>query len=181
MQNLRIPTITTETTDTESVTDTSTSTITITSTTRDVIYYDDMIQNLTAYDRFDWQRAQPNDETLYWFFVWQAVLNGIAIVFTSLLLCAMIRSVKVRSVSFNWYVFFVTFSDFIASVLCCWTCAASAARGHGTSQYGEYYSEWMCGFQSAYLNFNFTSNCWLNACMMYDLSNPQTTHIIKYP
>lgn len=63
---------------------------------------------------------------------------------------------------FNWYLLFISIPDFLAAFFCFWTCVLSIQKG-------EYFGEAMCGFQSFYLTWAFTSNTWLNARIVYEI------------
>jgi len=115
-----------------------------------------------SHDRFDYKQAWPSNSTLHLQFSLLAAVNAIVAVACLVLILSILRYRKVRKNPFNLYILFVTLPDFWSSALCLLTCAMSAAN-HG------YYSEAMCGFQSFYLVFGFTANCWMNAVIVYEV------------
>jgi hypothetical protein len=110
--------------------------------------------------RFDYPRARANDDaTLRLQFIILATINAIVAVVSGLLIISIVRSKKVWSNSFKLYLLFISLPDFLAAIFCVFTCASSAPKS-------EYISEAMCGFQSFYLVFNFTTNAWLNGIIV---------------
>ena len=114
------------------------------------------------YTRFDVPRAVPSSDELQIQFTALAVINAIVAVACLTIVLSILRNKTVRSNPFNLYLFCIATPDFIISFLCMLTCALSAPIK-------EYYSEWMCGFQSFYLVWGFTSNCWMNGVIVYQI------------
>ena len=79
-----------------------------------------------------------------------------------LLLVAIFRVKTVREKAFNCYLAAITLPDFVGSFSCVITCAMSATVS-------TYYSEVMCGWQTFYLVWGFTANCWMNAVIAHQL------------
>ena len=112
--------------------------------------------------RWDHASAAPSDSVLEIQFTSLAIINFIVATSCFLLLISILRVPKVREKSFNCYLLTITFPDFISSFMCFITCAMSSATS-------RYYSETMCGFQIFYLTWGFTSNCWMNAVIAYQI------------
>mmetsp|Transcript_27214 Transcript_27214/g.44996 ORF Transcript_27214/g.44996 Transcript_27214/m.44996 type:complete len:445 (-) Transcript_27214:1691-3025(-) len=115
-----------------------------------------------THTRYDVSTAAPSDYVLRLQFILLATINAVVAVACSILLVSLLRSKTVRSNPFNGYLVLIIIPDLVASFFCFLTCAMSAP---GSS----YYSERMCGFQSFYLTFGFTANCWMNAVIVYQL------------
>ena len=120
------------------------------------------MNNETTIDRYDYPRAWPSSKKLHLEFSILAVINTLTASVVLLLIVALWRSKRVRSIVFNWYLLFIAIPDFWVSFLCAITCALSAPRS-------QFYSEWMCGFQSFYLNWAFISNAWLNGVVVFQI------------
>lgn len=119
----------------------------------------DLNENST---RWDIVSAAPSDDILQIQFTAIAII--IAIVATSclLLLISILRAPKVRKQSFNCYIIAITFPDFVMALMCLLTCAMNSSTA-------TIYSEAMCGFQSWYLVWSITSNCWMNAIIAHEI------------
>ncbi|CAB9526159.1 expressed unknown protein [Seminavis robusta] len=115
-----------------------------------------------SHDRFQWKLAWPSDHNLHIQFAILATINAVVAVACLILILSLLRYRKVRRNPFNLYILFIAIPDFMTSFLCFLTCTFSAAKGH-------YYSEWMCSFQTFYLAFGFTANCWMNAVIVYEV------------
>lgn len=115
-----------------------------------------------THDRYDYPKAWPSSGRLHVEFSILAAINALTASFVFLLIVALLRSKRVRSVVFNMYLLFIAIPDFWVSFLCFITCAMSA-------QQSQFYSEWMCGFQSFYLNWAFISNAWLNGVVVFQI------------
>lgn len=119
----------------------------------------DLTSNST---RWEMATAAPSSETLHVQFAILAFINSIVALSCLLLLVAIFRVKTVRSKAFNCYLAAITLPDFVASFSCVITCAMSATVS-------TYYSEVMCGWQTFYLVWGFTSNCWMNAVIAHQL------------
>ena len=115
-----------------------------------------------THDRFDYARATPSEEALRIQFSLLAGINLIVAAACGIVMVAILKSPRVRRNPFNLYLLFIVIPDFIASASCFLTCIMSAPEG-------TYYSEAMCGWQSWYLVFGFTANCWMNAVIAREL------------
>ena len=115
-----------------------------------------------THTRYDYPRAWPSHTKLHVEFAVLATINAVTATFVFLLIIAILRSRRVRKGPFNLYLLFIAIPDFMVSFLCFFTCALSAPQR-------EYFSEWMCGFQSFYLNWSFISNAWLNGMIVYQI------------
>lgn len=115
-----------------------------------------------THDRYDYPRAWPSAGKLHVEFSILAAINALTASFVFLLIVAICRSKRVRSNVFSMYLLAIAFPDFMVSFLCCITCALSAPGS-------QFYSEWMCGFQSFYLNWAFISNAWLNGVVVFQI------------
>lgn len=115
-----------------------------------------------THDRYDYPRARPSAGKLHVEFSILASINAVTATLVFLLMTAMLRSKKVRSNVFNIYLLAIAFPDFMVSLLCFFTCALSAPQS-------EFFSEWMCGFQSFYLNWAFIANAWLNGVVVFQI------------
>ena len=115
-----------------------------------------------THDRYDYPRAWPSSTRLHVEFSILATINALTSSVVFLLIVAILRSNRVRSNVFNMYLLAIAFPDFLVSFLCCITCAMSAPGS-------QFYSEWMCGFQSFYLNWAFISNAWLNGVVVFQI------------
>mmetsp|Transcript_6836 Transcript_6836/g.14835 ORF Transcript_6836/g.14835 Transcript_6836/m.14835 type:complete len:339 (+) Transcript_6836:88-1104(+) len=119
----------------------------------------DLNENST---RWDWSSAAPSGNALQIQFMALAIINVIVATSCLLLLISILRAPNVREQSFNCYILAITFPDFIMSSMCVLTCAMS-------SYADTFYSEAMCGFQSWYLVWSITSNCWMNATIAHEI------------
>ena len=115
-----------------------------------------------THDRYDYPKAWPSSGRLRVEFSILAAINALTASFVFLLIVALLRSKRVRSIVFNLYLLFIAIPDFLVSFLCFLTCAMSAPQS-------KFYSEWMCGFQSFYLNWAFISNAWLNGVVVFQI------------
>lgn len=116
----------------------------------------------STHTRYDYPRAWPSDDRLHIEFSVLASINALTASFVFLLIIALVRSRRVRRGPFNLYLLFIAIPDFLVSFLCFLTCALSAPKS-------RFFSEWMCGFQSFYLNWAFISNAWLNGMIVYQI------------
>ena len=116
----------------------------------------------STHTRYDYARAVPSPRDLQIQFSVLAAVNAVVATACLILFVSILRSRRVRKNSFNLYLLFIVIPDFISSASCCLTCAMSAPEG-------SYYSEAMCGWQSWYLVFGFTANCWMNAVIVHEL------------
>jgi hypothetical protein len=112
--------------------------------------------------RYDYPRATPSEDTLHIQFAILAAINAVVATACLIIVMSILRSPKVRSNPFNLYLLFISAPDFLSSFFCLLTCALSAPKG-------SYYSEVMCGFQSFYLTWFYTTNCWMNAVIVFQI------------
>ena len=121
------------------------------------------VWDLTANStRWDMATAAPSSETLHIQFAILAFINSVVALSCLLLLVAIFRVKTVREKAFNCYLAAITLPDFVGSFSCVITCAMSATVS-------TYYSEVMCGWQTFYLVWGFTANCWMNAVIAHQL------------
>jgi hypothetical protein len=117
--------------------------------------------------RYNYPKVWPSRRQLHIEFSILASVNALTATAVFLLIIALVRyqrraRANGTNSSFNTYLLFIAMPDFLVSFLCCITCALSAPRD-------AFYSEWMCGFQSFYLNWAFISNAWLNGVIVYQI------------
>jgi hypothetical protein len=117
--------------------------------------------------RYEYPKVWPSQHQLHIEFSILASVNAVTATAVGLLIIALVRyqrraRANGTNSSFNTYLLFIAMPDFLVSFLCCITCALSAPRD-------AFYSEWMCGFQSFYLNWAFISNAWLNGVIVYQI------------
>ena len=112
--------------------------------------------------RWDITTASASDETLHIQFAILASVNAVVALSCAILIASILRKATVREKTFNCYLLVITFPDFVASFMCLITCAMS-------SSVYSFYSEVMCTYQSWYLSWAFTSNCWANAVIAHQL------------
>ena len=117
------------------------------------LYVSDLTANST---RWDIATASASNETQHIQFSILAAVNAVVSLSCALLIISILRKPNVRNKAFNCYLLLITFPDFISSFMCLFTCALSAAAY-------SFYNESMCTWQSWYLTWGFTSNCWGNA------------------
>ena len=92
-------------------------------------------------DRYDYPKVWPSPRQLHMEFSILAAINALTATFVLVLMLSILMSPKVRNNAFQLYILSIAFPDFMAAFLCLWTCSLSAPRD-------EFFSEWMCGFQS---------------------------------
>lgn len=112
--------------------------------------------------RWDVASASPSDEVMHQQFAILATINAVVALSCALLIISILRVRKVHQRAFNIYLLAITFPDFVTSFSCFITCAMSSAAY-------TYYSEVMCRWQTWYLVWGFTSNCWMNAVVSHQL------------
>jgi hypothetical protein len=117
--------------------------------------------------RYDYPKAWPSRKQLHIEFSILSTVNAVTATAVGLLIIALVRyqrraRAQGTNSSFNTYLLFIAMPDFMVSFLCCLTCALSAPQN-------EFYAEWLCGFQSFYLNWAFISNAWLNGVIVYQI------------
>jgi hypothetical protein len=115
-----------------------------------------------THTRYDYPRATPSEEEMHLQFAILAAINAVVATACFILVVAILRSRKVRKDPFNLYLLFIAAPDFLNSFFCAITCALSATKS-------SYYSEVMCGFQTFYLTWGYTTNCWLNAVIVFQI------------
>eukprot|EP00934_Nitzschia_sp_Nitz4_P004722 Nitzschia sp. Nitz4//scaffold174_size87051//48049//49275//NITZ4_005112-RA/size87051-processed-gene-0.90-mRNA-1//-1//CDS//3329538881//4712//frame0 len=115
-----------------------------------------------ALHRYDYPLLEPSPQTLHIEFSILASITALTSCFVFLLIVALLRSKRVMSNPFNLYLLCIAIPDFWISFLCFFTCVFSAPKS-------SFVSEWMCGFQSFYLNWGFVANCWLNAVIFFQI------------
>lgn len=115
-----------------------------------------------THSRYDIARSAPSEDVLKIQFSILAGINLIVAVACFILLVAILRSRNVRKQPFNLYLLFIVIPDFVAAASCFITCVLSAPAG-------AYFSEAMCGWQSWYLVFGFTANCWMNGVIVHQI------------
>jgi hypothetical protein len=116
----------------------------------------------SEHDRFDYGLAQLDKESVSLQFTLLAIVNALVVLVTGILITAILLSEKVRRVSFNLYILFTAIPDCTIAFFCLMTCALSAPKG-------EFYSEQMCSFQSWYLTFGISANCWMNGVISFQI------------
>ena len=123
-----------------------------------------LFTELTAenHTRFDYPRAVPTEDVLQIQFTALAIINAIVAAACFIIVISILRNKSVRNNPFNLYLLWIATPDFLNSFFCMLTCSMSAPQK-------EYYSEMMCGFQSFYLVWGYTSNCWMNGVIVYQI------------
>ena len=121
------------------------------------------ISSTSNHTRYDYPKAWPAEDQLRLEFILLATVNAVVSFFVFFLIVALLRSKRVyRASPFHRYLLYIAIPDFLVSFFCLITCFLSA---HDS----QYYSEWMCGWQSFYLNFAFIANAWLNGIIVYQI------------
>jgi len=125
----------------------------------DKLRIDELDANSTFFER---AVAAPSDEVLHVMWSLEIAMLVFPTIFIAILFVSIALSVKARSSPFNVYILFLSFPDWLYSVLCLMTCVMCVIKN-------DYYSMIMCRAQSAYNTFNITANCWLNAVISYEV------------
>ena len=123
------------------------------------IYEWEINDNSTHYERM---RAWSEPDEMRIRFGISTGINAMVAISSAVLIIGIVASKKILNSPFNWYLLFISIPDCLAAFFCFWTCVLSIQKG-------EYYGEAMCGFQSFYLTWAFTSNTWLNARIVYEI------------
>ena len=116
-------------------------------------------ENATRYDRL---ASGPSDAQLvkYWF-SWTGISFAVGF-FSFLVFLSILLSPRARKSSFNLYLLYLMVPDFTFSLLCALTCFLNAINK-------EYWSSWMCNFQTWFCVFGIGANAWLNTVVAYQL------------
>ena len=108
--------------------------------------------------------AAPSNKSLFFMWLFWALIAAIAAVLTIIVFTGILRSRRVRSKSFNLYLVFLMIPDIIFSFFCSISCIKNMAVG-------RYNSAGWCQFQSIYCVFGIGANSWLNAVIARELYN----------
>ena len=119
----------------------------------------ELTSNSTRYDNL---LAAPSDRVLHAMWSsWAGIALSVGL-FVSIVFLGMLSSPLTRTKPFNVYLLAIMFPDIVFSLCCGVTCLLNALNG-------EYWSTWMCNFQTFYCVFGIGANAWLNAVIAFQL------------
>ena len=106
--------------------------------------------------------AAPSEDTMV--LMWQlwSVVAGISLGVILVAFFGILSNAKVRNSPFNQYLLFLMFPDIVYTGLCLINCLMNAAAR-------QFYSEFMCNFQSWYAMFGVSGSAWMNALLAREI------------
>ena len=119
----------------------------------------DMTKNATRYE--DLLAAPSDEDRMLMWNLWGAIA-GFAIFSTLTVFCGILSNSKVRNSPFNQYLLFLMVPDMVYTGICVVNCFLNVSRG-------EFYSEFMCYFQSWYAMFGVSGSAWMNALLAREI------------
>ena len=124
----------------------------------------------TTATRYDRLIAAPSDETLYIMWVGLSSAAFILFAFCLLVFVAILKSKDCHTNTWNIYLLYLMIPDIVGGILCGTTCALNASLR-------EYWSPWMCRFQSTYIVWYIVSNSYLCTIVGYKIYAMLTSSI----
>ena len=112
--------------------------------------------------RYDRLVAAPSNHDLTIMWTGWATIGFVLVIFVILVFLGILTSATARKNPFNVYLLFLMVPDIEFGILCSITCALNSSAG-------EYWSPWMCKFQSYYTVWTVASSAWLNGAIARQL------------
>ena len=122
--------------------------------------------------RYDRLVAAPSNAALTTMWTGWATIGFILVIFVIIVFVSILASPTARKNPFNVYLLFLMVPDIAFGVLCSITCAMNARAG-------EYWSPWMCKFQSYYVVWTVCTSAWLNAIIAWQLYTMLASSFIR--